>query len=81
MTQGSKEVKREWEMGAWGGKRGPPTPSPSFLQKSAELLERKGLEFLPNAKKCRKVQKSAQAFEKAEVRYWEQESNPPSGHL
>jgi hypothetical protein len=60
-------------MSAWVGRRGPPTPFPAFLQKSAELIERKGLSFLTSAKKSKRVQKSAQEFEKAEVKYWEQE--------
>jgi hypothetical protein len=33
------------------------------------LLENKGVEFCVSAKKRKKVQKSAQEFEKAEVRY------------
>jgi hypothetical protein len=70
MTQGNKEVKRGARMGAWDGRRGPPTPSPSFLQKSAESLEKKGLDFLTSAKNCKKLQKSAQDPEKTDVRFW-----------
>ena len=34
-----------------------------FLAKSAETIERKRVAFLVRAKKCKKVQKSAQGFE------------------
>jgi hypothetical protein len=34
-----------------------------FLAKSAESLEKKRVEFLADAKKCKKTQKSAEAYE------------------
>jgi len=38
-----------------------------FLPKSAETIEKKRVEFLASAKKCKKAQKSAQEFEKREL--------------
>jgi hypothetical protein len=48
------------------GKRGflAPPPPRVFFAKSAESLEKKRVEFLVSAKKCKKVQKSAHVFEK-----------------
>jgi hypothetical protein len=48
---------------------------PVFLRKSAELLEKKRVAFLLSAKKCKEWQKSAQEFEKAEVRYRNSETS------
>lgn len=40
---------------------------PVFLAKRAESFEKKGVEFLPRAKKCKRMQKSAQECEKKEL--------------
>jgi hypothetical protein len=46
------------------------TPPPVFLRKSSESYEKKRVEFCESARKCKKVQKSAEEYEKAEVRCW-----------
>jgi hypothetical protein len=38
-----------------------------FLAKSAETLEKKRVELLESARKCKKAQKSAQQYEKKEL--------------
>jgi hypothetical protein len=38
--------------------------TPGFLSKSAEAIENKRVESFASARKCKKVQKSAQEFEK-----------------
>ncbi len=40
-----------------------------FLPKSAEAIEKKRVEFLVRAKKCKKAQKSAEESEKKELEY------------
>jgi hypothetical protein len=46
-----------------------PTPSGFFSTQSAESPEKKRVEFCVSAKKCRRMQKSAEECEKKELEY------------
>jgi len=48
----------------------------SFLAKSAETIEKKQVEFLVSATKCKKAQKSAQECEKKELESYSEFPSP-----